>query len=428
MRIQRADRRLVTVEVTSMPLRVDDVPAVQTILHDVSERRQLEEQFRQSQKMEAVGRLAGGVAHDFNNLLTVIQAHAEFALTSSDAGERERDIAEIKKTAENAARLTRQLLTFSRKNAVTPTHLDLNEAIAGMLGMVRRIIGDNIEVVTIAGNDLAGIHADPGQIQQVLLNLAVNARDAMPEGGVLRFETANVQMGEGYVGATSATIPPGDYVMLAVQDTGVGMSEEVRSRVFEPFFTTKQPGSGTGLGLSTVYGIVKQAGGHIWVYSEPGMGTAFKVFFPPHHPDDYPVRGLTITGSHSLNGQGHLLVVEDDSSVRSAVVRALRNGGYTVTEARDGEQALEILGREPAIDLIITDMMMPGMPGLALLAEVRMRRPGLPAIVLSGYSEQSVNNSGQVPEQAVFIEKPVSPSDLIRRVGQLLSSRDEANA
>jgi two-component system, cell cycle sensor histidine kinase and response regulator CckA len=428
MRLQRADRKVATVEVTSMPLRVDDAPAVQTILHDVSERRLLEEQFRQSQKMDAVGRLAGGVAHDFNNLLTVIQAHAEFAMTSTDADERQRDIAEIRKTADNAARLTRQLLTFSRKQAVTPTHIDLNEAIAGMLGMVGRIIGDNIEVVTVAGRDLAGVYADAGQVQQVLLNLAVNARDAMPDGGVLRFETANVHIGEGYLGASSAAIPPGDYVMLAVQDTGVGMSEDIRSRVFEPFFTTKQPGRGTGLGLSTVYGIVKQAGGHIWVYSEPGMGTAFKVFLPPHHLDDYPVRSLTITGSHSLHGQGHLLVVEDDASVRSAVVRALRAAGYSVTEARDGEQALEIMERQPDIDLVITDMVMPGMPGLALLAEIRKRRPDLPAIVLSGYSEHPANTEWRVADQAVFVEKPVSPSDLIRRIGQMLTSRDEANA
>ena len=428
VRIQRADRKLATAEVRSMPLRIGAATAVQTILHDVSERRLLEEQFRQSQKMEAVGRLAGGVAHDFNNLLTVIQAHAEFALSATDPAERKRDIDEIRKTAESAARLTRQLLTFSRKQSVSPMHLDLNEAIAGMLGMIRRLIGDNIEVVTVAGKNLAGIYADPGQIQQVLLNLAVNARDAMPDGGMLRFETANVQMGEGYVGASAAAIPAGDYVMLAVQDTGVGMTEDIRSRVFEPFFTTKQAGRGTGLGLSTVYGIVKQAGGHIWVYSEPGMGTAFKVFFPPHVLDDHPPRSLTITGSHSLNGQGHLLVVEDDANVRSAVVRALRNAGYAVTEARDGEQALEIMEREPDIDLVITDMMMPGMPGLALLAEVRTRRPGLPAIVLSGYSEQAANNLWRVPDNALFVEKPVSPSELIRRVGQLLSSRDEAEA
>jgi PAS domain S-box-containing protein len=421
VRVLRADRKLATIESTCMPLRVDNEPAVQTILHDVSERRLLEEQFRQSQKMDAVGRLAGGVAHDFNNLLTVIQAHAEFALSSDSEEERRRDIEEIRKTAENAARLTRQLLTFSRKQSVTPIHLDLNEAISGMLGMIRRLIGDNIEVVTLAGDDLRGIWADPGQIQQVILNLAVNARDAMPEGGVLRIETANISVGEGYVGAASAAIPAGDYVMLAVQDTGVGMTEEIRTRVFEPFFTTKQAGRGTGLGLSTVYGIVKQAGGHIWVYSEPGMGTAFKVFFPPDHPVESQVGADQQHLAEASNGAGHLLVVEDDASVRAAVVRALRAVGYTVTEACNAEEALARIQQNGKFDLMITDMVMPGKPGIALLNEVRAHRPGLPAIVLSGYSEQAGNDAWRVPEHAVFVEKPVSPAELIRRVSQLLS-------
>jgi PAS domain S-box-containing protein len=423
IRLQRPDRRLATVEVTSMPLRVSGGTAVQTILHDVTERRLLEEQFRQSQKMDAVGRLAGGVAHDFNNLLTVIQAHAEFALSDGESAEdRRRDIEEIRKTAESAARLTKQLLTFSRKQSVVPEHIDLNEAIAGMLGMIHRLIGDNIEVVTVAGKELSGIWADPGQIQQVLLNLAVNARDAMPDGGVLRFETANITVGEGYIGAASASIPEGDYVMLSVQDTGFGMTEEIRTRVFEPFFTTKKAGQGTGLGLSTVYGIVKQAGGHIWVYSEPNMGTAFKVFFPPYVSASDLANAPRHENGHRLEGTGHLLVVEDDVSVRRAVVRALRAAGYTVAEAGDAEAALEELIRDPGIDLMITDMVMPGKRGIALLGEARSHRPELPAIVLSGYSEQPANEMWRVPDHAVFVEKPVSPAELIRRVRQLLAS------
>jgi PAS domain S-box-containing protein len=422
VRLLRADKKLATVESTSMPLRVDDVPAVQTILHDVSERRLLEEQFRQSQKMDAVGRLAGGVAHDFNNLLTVIQAHAEFALSGTDSEEdRRRDIEEIRKTADNAARLTRQLLTFSRKQSVTPIHLDLNEAISGMLGMIQRLIGDNIEVVTIAGTNLESIWADPGQIQQVILNLAVNARDAMPDGGVLRFETANINVGEGYVGAASVAIPAGQYVMLAVQDTGVGMTEEIRTRVFEPFFTTKQAGHGTGLGLSTVYGIVKQASGHIWVYSEPGMGTAFKVFFPPHRADEVLAGTARVQSPERSNATGHLLVVEDDVSVRTAVVRALRAAGYSVAEASNADEALEKIRNNGTVDLMITDMVMPGKPGVVLLSEARSLRPGLPAIVLSGYSEQAGNDLWRVPEHAIFVEKPVSPAELIRRVAQLLA-------
>ena len=421
VRMQRGDRKLATVESTSMPLRVEGAPAVQTVLHDVSDRRMLEEQLLQSQKMDAVGRLAGGVAHDFNNLLTVIQAHAEFALSSTSSDEeRRRDIEEIRKTAEHAARLTRQLLTFSRKQSVTAVHLDLNESIAGMLGMIKRLIGDNIEVITAAGHALKGIWADPGQIQQVILNLAVNARDAMPDGGVLRFETANISVGEGYVGATSAAIPPGDYVMLAVQDTGVGMTSEIRTRVFEPFFTTKPPGRGTGLGLSTVYGIVKQAAGHIWVYSEPGMGTVFKVLFPPHRAEEPPTGDLA-DQSTEVHGTGHLLVVEDDKSVRAAVVRGLRSAGYTVTEARNADEALKALRADQSIDLLITDMVMPGKPGATLLTEARAHRPGLPAIVLSGYSEQFGGETWRVPQRAVFVEKPVSPTELIRRVGELLA-------
>lgn len=422
VRMQRVDRKIVTVEGTSMPLAVDGTIAVQTILHDVTERRLLEEQFRHSQKMDAVGRLAGGVAHDFNNLLTVIQAHAEFALAEAESPESRRaDIEEIRKTADSAARLTRQLLTFSRKQSLTPASIDLNDAIDGMLGMIRRLIGDNIEVVAVKGEALECIWADPGQIQQVLLNLAVNARDAMPEGGVLRLETANIRVGEGYVGAATSVIPPGEYVMLAVHDTGIGMTEEIRSRVFEPFFTTKVPGRGTGLGLSTVYGIVKQSQGHIWVYSEPGMGTAFKVLFPPYRdgivsqPEGVPSedRGTVETG--------HLLVVEDDASVRAAVVRALRAVGYTVTEAPHAAEALDVIGRDPSIELMITDMMMPGMPGITLLNEVRLLRPGLPAIVLSGYAEPTTSEFWSVPDHAVFVEKPVSPAEIIRRVKQLLA-------
>jgi PAS domain S-box-containing protein len=424
VRLQRLDRKVATVEATSMPLRIGGQLAVQTILHDVSERRLLEEQFRQSQKMDAVGRLAGGVAHDFNNLLTVIQAHAEFALAGESEDERRADIEEIRRTAESAARLTRQLLTFSRKQTLSPTAIDLNDAIAGMLGMVRRLIGDNIEVVVSAGTDLAEIWADPGQIQQILLNLAVNARDAMPSGGVLRFETANISVGEGYMGAAASTIPPGDYVMLAVQDTGIGMTEEVRSRVFEPFFTTKQPGHGTGLGLSTVYGIVRQSQGHIWVYSEPGMGTAFKVLFPPHLDGSAARRPAASEARAVPEAVGSLLVVEDDAGVRAAVSRALRGAGFTVAEATDADAALQVIARDPTIELLITDMVMPGKPGVTLLGEVRALRPRLPAIILSGYSGESASELWRVPEHAVFVEKPVSPAEIIRRVRQLLGSRE----
>jgi PAS domain S-box-containing protein len=422
MKLRRADKKQVVIEATSMPLMIDGVRAVQTIMHDVTERRLLEEQLRQSQKMDAVGRLAGGIAHDFNNLLTVIGAHAEFALSGSESLEAMRaDVEEIRRATDSAARLTRQLLTFSRKQVLTPSHIDLNEALAGTLGMLKRLIGDDVEVVTVARENLAGIWADPGQIEQVLLNLAVNARDAMPDGGVLRFETANVTIGEGYDGASGSVIPAGAYVMLAVQDTGVGMSEEVRTRVFEPFFTTKQPGRGTGLGLSTVYGIVRQSHGHIWVYSEIGRGTTFKVYFPPHR-EQRARPSLTAIAEHRVPQVAvHVLVVEDEPSVRAAVRRTLTTAGFTVTEAQNAARAMEILSEDRTVNLMITDMIMPGKSGADLVAEVGISHPALPIVIMSGYSEESANKEWRVPDNAVFVEKPASPQELVARIRELLA-------
>lgn len=421
LKLNRPDRKQIVVEAVSMPLMVDGVSAVQTIMHDVTERRLLEEQLRQSQKMDAVGRLAGGIAHDFNNLLTVISAHAEFALMENESTAAMRgDIEEIRKASDSAARLTRQLLTFSRKDVLNPSHIDLNQAIAGVLGMVKRLIGDDIEVVTVAKNDTAGIFADAGQIEQVLLNLAVNARDAMPDGGVLRFETANVTVGEGYDGAAGSLIPAGDYVMLAVQDTGVGMTEEVRTRVFDPFFTTKPPGRGTGLGLSTVYGIVRSSHGHIWVYSEPGRGSTFKVYLPPHR-EARNSSSITVTAEHrSPPIVVRALVVEDEPSVRAAVCRTLKGAGFTVTEAANAARAIEILAEDGTINLMITDMIMPGKSGADLVAEVGISYPDLPVVIMSGYSEESASKEWRVPDNAVFIEKPVSPHELIKRIRDLL--------
>jgi two-component system, cell cycle sensor histidine kinase and response regulator CckA len=407
--------------VTSMPLVVDGKVAVQTIMHDVTEHRVLEAQLRQAQKMDAVGRLAGGIAHDFNNLLTVIQAHAEFALGDDTAESRRADIDEIRRASDSAARLTRQLLTFSRKQVLVPSHIDLNVAISGMLGMLRRLIGDDIEVLTIEGENLAGIWADPGQLEQVLLNLAINARDAMPDGGMLRFETANVNVGEGYGGVSGSLIPAGHYVMLAVQDTGVGMSEDVRAHVFEPFFTTKQPGRGTGLGLSTVYGIVKQSEGHIWVYSEVGRGTTFKIFFPLHDRASHttPPR---LTGEYRVpTVSAHILVVEDEPGVRAAIRRALTHAKYTVVEAKDSVEASTLLATDDSIDLVITDMVMPGRSGAELVAEIAQTHPGMPVVIMSGYSEETASRQWRVPENASFIEKPVSPKALVEIVERLLN-------
>jgi CheY-like chemotaxis protein len=367
-----------------------------------------------------VGRLAGGIAHDFNNLLTVIQAHAEFAIAEQTSAEARSDLEEIRHAAESAGRLTRQLLTFSRKQVLEPTTIDLNHAVDDMLGMIARLIGDDIEVVNVPGPALLPVCADAGHLEQVLLNLSVNARDAMPYGGVLRIETANVAIGEGYQGTSGSAIPPGEYVMLAVGDTGVGMSDDVRAHIFEPFFTTKQPGEGTGLGLSTVYGIVRQSGGHIWVYSEPGRGTTFKIFFPPDESQRLqPVRAPRTSIETKLTAK--VLVVEDQESVRQAVVRVLRGASLTVLEARDAASALAVVEQTPDLDLVITDMVMPGRSGAELVDDLVTRRPSMPVVVMSGYSEGVAGRQWRMPANATFVEKPVSPKALIAVVRRLLS-------
>jgi signal transduction histidine kinase len=351
---------------------------------DVTQRRLLEDQFRHAQKMEAIGQLASGIAHDFNNLLTVINGFSELVLRKMAPGDQHRDsILEVRSAGERAARLTRGLLIFSRKDVVDPVVLDLNAVVDGTCTMLRWIIGERIRLVTTLAPGLHSVRADAGQLEQVVINLAVNARDAMPEGGTLTVETANVEFGESDT-LLYPEIRPGRYVRLLVTDTGVGMNEEVRSRIFEPFFTTKVAGKGTGLGLATVYGIVKRAGGAIKVFSEAGRGSTFELHLP----------GIaTIANSPTLDArpmapvprQATVLVVEDDDHVRRLVQLALQSLGYTVLEATGGEEALQIChSHQGVIDLLLTDVVMPGLGGRMLAEKVAQFRPATKTLFVSG--------------------------------------------
>jgi PAS domain S-box-containing protein len=397
-------------------------PQVLGVATDITQRKQLEDQFRQAHKMEAVGRLAGGVAHDFNNVLTIIRAQTEFLLADlPESDPRRADVSEIQSAADRAAAFTRQLLAFSRRQLLQPEVLDLNGVITGMEMMVRRLVGEDIVFLTKLHSDLPRIWADPGQLQQVLLNLAVNARDAMPRGGTLLIETALVELDEHYP-REHPSAKSGAHVVLAVTDTGCGMDAATRSRVFEPFFTTKEPGKGTGLGLSTVYGIVKQTGGYIWVYSEPGRGTTFKVYFPPHYGAAKavePERPLPPV----LDDGATILLVEDERPVRSAVRRLLERHGYEVLEAANGQDALALISdRKAEIDLVLSDMVMPGMGGLELADRVRTLSPRLPVLLMTGYTEEAITRAGERPHEERIIEKPFTMNTMLEKVRWALAA------
>jgi two-component system cell cycle sensor histidine kinase/response regulator CckA len=363
---------------------------------DVRGRKALESQLRQAQKMEAVGRLAGGVAHDFNNMLTVIRASAEFLLTDLDPADPARDDATvILDTADRAGHLTRQLLAFSRHQVLQPRVVDLNAVLAELEPMVRRVVEESISVQTCRASGLDRVRADRSQLDQVILNLVVNARDAMPTGGTLLIETANVMLDDSYP-RSHLDVQPGPYVALTVTDTGCGMDAATQARIFEPFFTTKGVGQGTGLGLATVYGIVQQSGGHIWVYSEVGKGTSFKIYFPRYTgPEEQEVSRDSRPEVEERTVGARILLAEDDVAVRSSVRRLLERCGYEVLEAANGEEALKtVAGSEQDIDLVITDMMMPEMSGLDLRQRLRALRPGLPVLLMSGYSEEAIRVEG----------------------------------
>jgi CheY-like chemotaxis protein len=375
--------------------------------------------------MEAVGRLAGGVAHDFNNVLTIIRAQTEFLLADLPAETPLRaEVLEIQNAADRAATFTRQLLAFSRRQLLQPVILELNDVITGMEMMVRRLVGEDIVLLTKLHPDLPRVWADPGQLQQVILNLAVNARDAMPHGGTLLIETGVVELDENYP-LQHPTAKPGVHVVLVVTDTGCGMDPATRSRIFEPFFTTKEPGKGTGLGLSTVYGIVKQSGGHIWVYSEVGRGSTFKLYFPPHYGAATTAEPGPVS-QPSLGSGATILLVEDERPVRSTVRRLLERHGYKVLEAANGQDALALVSsRRPEIHLVLSDMVMPGMGGMELAGRVRSMSPGLPVLLMTGYTEEAITRAGERPLDEQIIEKPFTLNTMLHKVSLALASKQE---
>jgi len=389
-------------------------------IHSEEERTILQEQLRQSQKMEAIGQLAGGVAHDFNNILTVIKGYSQLSLAEMKEEDPFREnIEEIKKSADRAADLTRQLLAFSRRQMMEMKVLDLNDSLRNLDKMLRRLIGEDIELVTLLTEDLGRVNADPGQIEQVIMNLAVNARDAMPNGGKLTIETADVELDEEYARAHIA-VKPGAYVMLSVSDSGMGMTQGVRDRVFEPFFTTKETGKGTGLGLSTVYGIVKQSGGNIWVYSEPGKGTTFKIYLPRV---DEPLEELKekMVKEEIPRGNETILIVEDEEDVLTLAGRILSRQGYKVLEVTNGGEALEVCREEKQpIHLILTDVVMPQMSGRELIERCREIRQDFKAIYMSGYTDNTITHHGILEKGLDYIQKPFTIEGLTRKVREVL--------
>lgn len=398
------------------------VAANKELEREVAERKLTEEQLRQAQKMEAVGKLAGGVAHDFNNLLTVINGQAELSLRRLGQDDPSyRKFEAIRDAGERAASLTRQLLAFSRKQILQPKVLDLNQVIFQTNKMLRPLIGEDIDLLIGLTPDLGKVKADPSQIEQVLMNLAINARDAMPKGGKLTIETGNVDVDEEYA-VHHFSVCPGRYVVLAISDTGCGMDEETQSHIFDPFFTTKELGKGTGLGLSTVYGIVKQSGGNIWVYSEVGRGTTFKIYLPcvDDVPEDQRVRADAATLEI---GTETVLLVEDEERVRDMTKEILQESGYKVLEAKHGQDALLVAGQHPGIiHLMLSDVVMPLMSGRELAEQLAPLRKEMKVLYMSGYTDDAIVHHGVLDEGMSFIEKPFTPNGLARKVRETLNA------
>jgi len=409
----------------------DEVTNLRGVMVDITKRKEAElalqsseAQLRQSQRMEAIGRLAGGVAHDFNNILTAITGYAELMQRKmGDGHELFRDANEIGKAARRASELTRQLLAFSRQQVLQSKVLDLNEVVVDINEMVHRLIGEDIELVTEHGDGLGSVKADPGQIQQVILNLAVNARDAMPSGGKLTIFTENVTIETQHGEGPRAGIAPGNYVMLALRDTGTGMSDEVRARLFEPFFTTKEMGKGTGLGLSTVYGIVCQSGGHIAVESILDEGTTFFVYLPRVEGETVAIDSATPAAEKPVTGTETILLVEDDDSVRELASEILSLNGYTVVEARNGIEALEVYEeKRDCIDMLVTDVVMPRMGGKELAERLAEIAPELKVLFLSGYTNAAIVERGMLDIDTNFLQKPFTPVEFAAKLRSLLDS------
>ncbi|HEY2545862.1 MAG TPA: ATP-binding protein, partial [Candidatus Acidoferrum sp.] len=391
------------------------------VAQDVSERHLLEQQLRQATKMEAVGRLAGGVAHDFNNLLMVIKGHTELLMgTLPSADQMSRKIMQIDRAADRATALTKQLLAFSRMQVLQPRVMNLNGVVDDMGKLLPRLIGEDIELGIRTAKDLGAIRADASQMEQIIMNLAVNARDAMPAGGRLMIETSNADLDRTY-NTTHPIVKPGRYVLLAVSDTGTGMDAETQAHIFEPFFTTKEPGKGTGLGLATVYGVVKQSGGFVWVYSELGKGTCFKIYIP--RVDQAEEKGsVPLALAEGPRGTETILLAEDEQDVREVAREFLESGGYTVIEACNGADALRLAGEhKAAIDLLVTDMVMPGMTGKELASRLQQQHSGIGVVYMSGYSEQTAAETSRVDANMLLLTKPFSRGTILRAVREALN-------
>jgi two-component system cell cycle sensor histidine kinase/response regulator CckA len=424
---------------TTLPVLVVDritrgkdgrITGIRSTVEDLTERRRTEETLRRSeeqllqwQKVEAIGRLAGGVAHDFNNLLMTIKGCSELLLNDFDRRDPRRDeVEEIRKAAERATSLTRQLLAFGRRQVLQPQVLDLNVVVSNMNKMLHRLIGEDVQLNTVLAPDLWPVKVDPGQIEQVLMNLAVNARDAMPQGGQLTLETANVIHDEEYA-REHISVSPGFYVMLAVSDTGMGMDKETQSHLFEPFFTTKEKGKGSGLGLSTAYGIVKQSGGNIWAYSELGRGTTFKIYMPRVEKATKRYKPKASAATVAPGGTETILLVEDEDSVRAMVSKVLQSKGYTVLQASHGQEALQISdGHQGPIHLMVTDVVMPHMSGRELAEKLAAIRPEMGVLYMSGYPDKTIIHHGVLEAGTAFLQKPFTLNALEWKVREVLDA------
>ena len=425
----KKDGTIIYADVVTTPMiLMDGASCSATFLIDMTERKKaedekkkIEEQLWQAQKMEAIGRLSGGIAHDFNNMLTSILGNAELALMCMGADDSSRELLEdIKLAGEKAAILTRQLLAFSRKQVIQPQIFNLNEVVHEMDNMLRRLIGEDIDLETRLSPDLGMVETDPGQVEQIIMNLAVNARDAMPEGGRLTIETADVELDKKYA-ASHFPVIPGHYEMISVSDTGVGIPKEIQSEIFDPFFTTKEKGKGTGLGLSIVYGIVKQSNGYIWVYSEPGKGAAFKIYLPRVDKGDNSGEEAKAGAKELFMGSETIMVVEDDVMIMEMIVKVLNSCGYTVLRAGDGNEALRVSDEyKGPIHLVLTDVIMPGMGGRELANRLEETRPDTKILYMSGYADQAIVHNGVLEKGLSFIQKPFTSNSLKKKIREVM--------